>query len=120
MPPKVSIIGPLSGGAAQALRCFEGIAVQPDDPAHEIIVVDDASVGLEPLLGRLEGDVVVVRSDRRLGFAQAAARGAERAAGDILVFIRDAAVPAPGWLPPLAAVLDDPEAGLAASTTAGD
>ena len=28
MAPKISIIVPLSGGAAQALRCFEGIAAQ--------------------------------------------------------------------------------------------
>jgi hypothetical protein len=78
MPSNISIIVPPSGGAAQALRCFEGIAAQPDDPAHEIIVVDD----------------------RRLGFALAVLSGAERASGEILVFVRDAAVPAHGWLGP--------------------
>jgi GT2 family glycosyltransferase len=117
MPPKISIIVPLSGGAAQALRCFEGIAIQPEAPSHEIIVVDDASADLEPLLSRLEGDVVLVRNDRRLGFAAAAMRGAERARGDLVVFIRDAAVPGPGWLGPLAEALSDPGVGFAASTT---
>jgi GT2 family glycosyltransferase len=117
MPSNISIIVPLSGGAAQALRCLEGIAAQPDDPSHEIVVVDDASADLEPLLARLEGDVDVVRNDRRLGFALAASRGAERASGEILVFLRDAAVPAPGWLGPLAAALNDPGVGLAASAT---
>ena len=96
MAPKVSIIVPLAGGPAQALRCFEGIAVQPDDPAHEIIVVDDASIGLEPLLSQLAGDVEVLRNERRLGFASSARRGAEHARGEIIVFIRDAAAPAPG------------------------
>jgi GT2 family glycosyltransferase len=119
MSPSISIIVPLSGGAAQALRCFEGIAVQPDDPAHEIIVVDDASADLAPLLARLEGDVEVVRSERRLGFAQAAMLGVERARGEILVFLRDGAVPAAGWLGPLAGIFDDPSAGFAASATAG-
>ena len=119
MSPKLSIIVPLSGGAAQALRCFEGVAVQPDDPSHEIIVVDDASTGLEPLLGRLEGDVEIVRTERRLGFALAAKRGAERATGEIVLFLRDAAVPAPAWLGPLAAALEDPTVGFAASATAG-
>jgi GT2 family glycosyltransferase len=119
MSPKLSIIVPLSGGAAQALRCFEGIAMQPDDPSHEIIVVDDASTGLEPLLSRLEGDVEIVHTERRLGFALAAWCGAERATGELLVFLRDAAVPAPGWLGPLAAALEDPAVGFAASTTAG-
>jgi GT2 family glycosyltransferase len=117
MSSVVSIIVPLSGGAAQALRCFEGIAAQPDDPSHEIIVVDDASGDLKPLLARLEGDVAVVRNDRRLGFALAALRGAERAGGEILVFLRDAAVPALGWLAPLVAALDDRGVGLAASAT---
>jgi GT2 family glycosyltransferase len=118
MASNISIIVPLPGGAAQALRCFEGIAAQPDDPSHEIIVVDDASADLEPLLARLEGDVDVVRNDRRLGFALAALRGAEHASGEILVFLRDAAVPAPGWLGPLAAALNDPTIGLVASATA--
>src|SRR5207248_2126615 len=69
MPSSFSITGPLAGGAAQALRCFEAIAAQPADPAHEIIVVDDASADLEPLLTRLQGDVDVFRTERRLGFA---------------------------------------------------
>ncbi len=116
MPSNISIIVPLSGGAAQALRCFEGIATQPEQPSHEIVIVDDASVDLEPLLSRLEGDVDVVRNDRRLGFAAAAMRGAERARGDVIVFLRDAAVPGPGWLAPLAKALDDPSVGFAAST----
>src|SRR5579884_2272785 len=117
MPPKISIIVPLSGGAAQALRCFEGIAAQPEEPSHEIVVVDDASADLEPLLSRLEGDVEVVRNDRRLGFAPAALRGAECARGELLVFIRDAAAPAPAWLAPLAEALSDPGVGFAASAS---
>jgi len=120
MPSKISIIVPLAGGPAQALRCLEGIAAQPDDPAHEIIIVDDASVGLETLLARLEGDVEVVRNDRRLGFALAAWRGAERATGETIVFLRDAAIPAPGWLGPLAAALEYPAVGLAASASAAE
>ena len=117
MAPKVSIIVPLAGGPAQALRCFEGIAVQPDDPAHEIIVVDDASIGLEPLLSQLAGDVEVLRNERRLGLASSARRGAEHARGEVIVFIRDAAAPAAGWLAPLAAALGDPAVGFAASAT---
>ena len=86
MAPKVSIIVPLAGGPAQALRCLQGIAAQAEDPAHEIIVVDDASVVLEPLLSQLAGDVEVLRNERRLGFAASARRGAEHARGEIIVF----------------------------------
>ena len=120
MAPKVSIVLPLAGGPAQALRCLQGIAAQAEDPAHEIIVVDDASVGLEPLLSQLAGDVEVLRNDRRLGFARSARRGAEHARGEIIVFIRDAAAPAPGWLARLAGALEEPAVALAASATAGD
>lgn len=115
----VSVVVPLAGGPAQALRCFEGLAGQPEDPDHEIIVVDDASVGLEALLARLAGDVEVLRNERRLGFPLAARRAAEQARGEIVVFIRDAAVPGPGWLAPLVRALEDPAVGLAASATAG-
>jgi len=116
MSPEISIIVPLSGGAAQALRCFEGIANQAEEPSHEIIVVDDASADLGPLLARLEGDVTVVRTERRLGFGAAARHGAERARGEIVAIIRDGAVPARGWLAPLAEALSDPAVGFAAST----
>jgi GT2 family glycosyltransferase len=120
MPSKISIIVPLAGGPAQALRCLEGIAAQPDDPAHEIIIVDDASVGLEALLGRLDGDVEVVRTDRRIGLAAAVTAGLRRVRNEIVVVLRDAAVPAHGWLGPLATALEDSGVGLAASATAGD
>jgi GT2 family glycosyltransferase len=119
MTPELSIIAPLAGGPAQALRCFEGIAAQPEEPAHEIVVVDDASVGLEQLLARLAGDIEIVRNGQRLGFAGSARRGAQRARGEIVVFLRDAAVPSSRWLAPLAAALADPTVGLAASATAG-
>jgi GT2 family glycosyltransferase len=118
--PRASIVVPLTGIPTQALRCFEGLAAQCEHPGHEVIVVDDASVGLDSLLSRLDGDVEVVRSSRRLGFAAAARLGAQRARGDILVFVRGSSTPASGWLAPLVAALDDPAVGLAASATEGD
>ena len=117
--PQVSIVVPLSGGPAQALRCFQGIACQPDDPSFEVIVVDDASVGLDPLLASLSGDVELIRTGRRRGFAACAQLGVERANGELVVLLRDAAEPAPGWLLPLVQALEDRSVGLAASTTVG-
>jgi GT2 family glycosyltransferase len=118
--PRASVIVPLSGGPAQALRCFQGIAEQTDAPAHEIIVVDDASAGLRSLLARLDGDVEVVATERRLGFSGAVARGLELARGELVVLVRDGAVPRPGWLSSLCAALEDPTTAMAASATAGD
>jgi hypothetical protein len=46
--------------------------------------------------------------------------GADRARGEIVVALRDGAVPAPGWLSSLSAALADPVVGLAASVADGD
>jgi GT2 family glycosyltransferase len=115
--PRASIVVPLSGDPTQALRCLEGIALQPSDPSFEVIVVDDASADLEALLARLDGDVTVLRSDRRIGFGAAAVLGAQSARADTVVLIRGGAAPAPGWLAPLVAALQEPSLGLAASAS---
>lgn len=117
--PRASIIVPLTGGPAQALRCFEGLALQADEPSHEVVVVDDASIGLEPLLARLAGDVQLVRRPRRGGFHAAVTSGLELAHGEVIVFLRDGAAPGVGWLAPLCAALEDETVGLATSTTVG-
>jgi GT2 family glycosyltransferase len=110
----VSIIVVLEGGAEQALRCFSALAALPEHPAHEVVVVDDASVGLEGLLARLEGDVKLVRQPHRSGFAAAARAGLARAEGRVAVLLRGAPEVAPNFLAPLLAALDDP--GVAGAT----
>ncbi|MGO9789020.1 MAG: glycosyltransferase family 2 protein [Solirubrobacteraceae bacterium] len=118
--PVASIILPLEGAPVQALRCLQGLALQADGPDHEVIIVDDAAIGLERLLASLEGDVEIVRSARRAGFSAAARLGVERARGQIIVLIRGAATPTSGWLQALIAALDDPAVGLAASVSPVD
>ena len=102
-----SVIVPLQGGSEQALRCFEALAGLPPSPTHEVVVVDDAAPGLAPLLSRLGGDVTVVTAPQRLGFAGAAALGAEHASGDVLAIVKDAAEVGHGWLGPLVRALTD-------------
>lgn len=117
---EATLILPLQGGAEQALRCLRSLAALPEAPVHEVVIVDDASVGLEDLLARLAGDVDVVRVQRRVGFARAAALGAERARGEVLVLLRGAPEVAGDWLAPLVAALADPGLAAAASVTAGE
>jgi GT2 family glycosyltransferase len=119
MSPKATIVLPLDGAPEQALRCLAALSRLPDEPAHEVVIVDDASVGLEQLLARLAGDVAIARTPARLGFAGAAALGAQHATGEILVFLKGAAEVEPGWLDPLVEALDDPACAAAASTVAG-
>ena len=116
---RASVLVHLTGGPEQALRCFQSLATLPDAPEHEVIVVDDASVGLEGLLARLEGDVSIVTMDRRSGFAASVNRALDEAQGDTIVMLRGAPEVAHGFLAPLVDAVTDGGAGGAASVTAG-
>src|SRR3954467_2357744 len=110
---KATVVVHLQGGPEQALRCFESLAMLPPEPDHEVIVVDDASVGLDDLLARLEGDVQVIARGRRIGFAKSMERAAGQAGGEVLVMLRGAPEVAHGWLAPLVSAVS--EEGLAAA-----
>jgi GT2 family glycosyltransferase len=111
----VSVIVALDGGAERSLRCLAALASVPDDPAHEVVVVDDASADLAPVLARIAGGATVVRLERRGGAAAALAAGVARAAGDVLVLLRGPVVVEPGFLAPLVAALGDGRAATCAS-----
>ncbi len=113
----VSIVVALDGGAERSLRCLAALAAVPDDPAHEVVVVDDASGDLGPVLARIEGGARIVRLERRSGFAAALRAGVAQASGDVVVLLRGAVEVDPGFLAPLVAALDG--AGGAAAAAAG-
>ena len=115
----VSIIAVLDGGPERALRCLSALAAVPDDPRHEVVLVDDASVGLEELFARVGGDATVVRTETRAGAAIALGRGATVAAGDVLVLLRDAPEVTPDFLRPLVDALRDPAVAAAVSASGG-
>jgi GT2 family glycosyltransferase len=114
-----TIVVPLQGGAEQARRCFEALANLAPEPAHEVIVVDDASTGLATLLGRLDGDVTVLRLERRSGLAAAVTLAAQVAHGRVLVILRDACEVERGWLTALLAPFADERVAATTSFTAG-
>jgi GT2 family glycosyltransferase len=117
---KATVVVHLQGGPEQALRCFESLATLPSEPEHEVIVVDDASVGLEDLLARLEGDVKVISLEQRSGFARSIERAAAEAGGEVVVMLRGAPEVSHGWLAPLVAGVTRDGLAAAASVTAGD
>src|SRR3954471_3376260 len=117
---RATVVVHLQGGPEQALRCFESLALLPPEPEHEVIVVDDASVGLGDLLARLEGDVNVISLSQRIGFAKSIERAAAEAGGEVLVMLRGAPEVAHGWLAPLLAAVTRDGLSAAASVTAGD
>ena len=112
-----SLIVPLATTPAQALRCLSSLAAVPDDPAHEVVLVDDASPGMEDLLARVEGDAEVVRRPQRGGLAAALRDGLARAQGDAVVLLRDAPEVDPTFLKHLLEALGEPGVALA---TAGN
>ena len=116
---KASLIVHLQGGPEQALRCFQSLATLPPEPEHEVIVVDDASVGLEDLLARLQGDVAIVSLERRSGFAESVNRAVEEARGETIVMLRGAPEVAHGFLTPLIDAVTTGGLAGAASLTAG-
>ena len=97
----------LDGAPEQALRCLSALAELAPEPQHEVVIVDDASVGLESLLARVEGDVEIVRMAHRGGFAAAVAAGLERVGTDVAVLVRGAPELSPGALAPLLRALED-------------
>jgi GT2 family glycosyltransferase len=113
MDPRASILVPLSCGPERAIRCLEAIASQPAQPTFEVIVVCDAAPWLEPLLGRLDGDVTVVRSERPAGRTGAVALALTRATAPLCAVLDDAAIAGPGWLAPLLSLLENPSVGTA-------
>lgn len=110
----VSIVVPLDGGAERSLRCLASLASVPDDPAHEVVVVDDASADLAPVLARIEGGAEIVRLERRRGLAAALRAGVDRATGDVVVLLRSAPEVDPGFLRPLVEALHRAPAAVAA------
>jgi GT2 family glycosyltransferase len=102
----VSVIVVLDGGAERSLRCLAALAAVPDEPSHEVVVVDDASADLAPVLARIEGGAEIVRLDRRSGLAAAWRAGVQRASGDVVVLLRTAAEVEPHFLAPLVTALD--------------
>src|SRR3954454_10599912 len=117
---RASVVVHLQGGPEQALRCFESLAMLPPEPEHEVIVVDDASVGLDDLVARLEGDVKVVRMEHRAGLAKSVEGAADEAEGEVLVRLRAAPEVAHGCLAPLVTAVTGVSLPAAASVTAGE
>lgn len=111
MKPRATIVAHLDCDRERARRCLLALAALDPEPAHEVIVVDDAAPGLEPLLAALEGDVEIIRNEARHGFLESAARAAELARGEVLVLLQGAPELEQEALGPLVDALAEPGPG---------
>lgn len=115
--PTVSIIIPSYNKIAYVKKCV--LALQETLPLNfrgEIVVVDDASTDETAArldeLGNVEKRLKVVTITKNGGFILACNRGAEVAAGEIIIFLNNDTLPLPGWFQPLLKVFRDyPDAG---------
>ena len=108
--PSASVIIPVHNQISFTENCLGRLReTLPPNFDGEIIVVDDASTDETPLLlerlARADARLRVLRNEQNLGFVGSCNRGAEAAGGEVLVFLNNDTLPAPGWLPPLLRVL---------------
>jgi GT2 family glycosyltransferase/spore maturation protein CgeB len=108
--PRVSVITPTRNGRAHLERLLAGLVEHTDYPALEVVIVDNASG--DDSLAYLRGldppcSLHVIASEENLSFAEANARGAQRATGELLLFLNnDVEAFERGWLKELVCALD--------------
>jgi len=107
----VSVVMVTHNSKAHIEDALEALAADPLGP-EQVIVVDNASSDGTPDLVERYG-VDLFRQPENLGFPAGCNLGAVRARHPTLAFLNHDAVPAPGWLPPLLAALDQAGVGAA-------
>jgi glycosyltransferase involved in cell wall biosynthesis len=115
----LSIVVAATGNPWSMLSCLEAIGTLAGSAAErELIIVDNASVGLGPILARLPPSVRVVRLPDRLGALSALRAGVAAAGHDVVVCLPEPAIPSPDALAALAAELPAAAAATSVDPTA--
>lgn len=113
----VSVVVVSRGRPALLARCLTGIAQLWYDP-YEIIVVADPG-GVQAVRAMGWADRVKLVAFDRPNISAARNLGIAQAAGELVAFIDDDAVPEPAWLDHLAAAFHDPDVGAAGGYVRG-
>lgn len=114
--PLVSVVVANYNGAQFLRGCLDSLRMQTY-PRIEVIVVDDASADGSVDLVRAEyPEIHLVVLPRNVGFAAASNEGMRQSAGQIIALLNNDAEADSQWVAELVAALrDDPAAGIAAS-----
>jgi hypothetical protein len=119
VPADLTLLVPLPPAPTVALACLEAISELAPEPRHDVVLVDSSCGVLDELLARVEGEVTIVRADRRAGLAAAIEEGLERVGSPLVAILPHAALPTPGALAALHEVLSDPSVAVATAVTPG-
>jgi GT2 family glycosyltransferase len=109
VPVSVVTVAYRSGDALA--RCLDALA--GEDDVEQVIVVDNGEGGPEISEAEARPGVEVLRPGRNLGYAAGSNLGAQRASGDVLLFLNPDTVVRPGAVAELAQTLEDPDVGAA-------
>jgi GT2 family glycosyltransferase len=112
--PKASIIIPSKDQAQIIKVCLDSIFEKTSYPNFEVIVVDSGTTQAEALEVLASHPVAVVPLERPFNFSAACNLGAEKASGDVLVFLNnDTEVITDNWLEHLVFHLSAQDVGAA-------
>jgi cysteinyl-tRNA synthetase len=98
------------------VRMLHGLTAYPPAVDWELIIVANApSFDLEELLQEVDSPIapIIVRTDGRLGWADARTMGMTRSSGEITILLDTSLEPIGDAVAPLLAAFDDPTVGLA-------
>jgi|GEM_PF-880888 len=102
-----SIVVVLGDDPWGAMACLESLAeLAADLPPHEIVLVDNASLGLRTTLEAIAGEVRVVRLAQRVGALVALQAGVEVATGELVVCLLQPSLFAPDALTRICNAID--------------
>jgi GT2 family glycosyltransferase len=116
-PLQVSVVVVSRGRPAALRRCLMALRLQ-DHPAFEVVVVADAPGRAAVTDAGFEGQVRLVGYEEP-NVSRARNIGIAAAAGEIVAFLDDDAVPEPTWLGRLVAAFDDPRVEAATGFVRG-
>jgi O-antigen biosynthesis protein len=92
---EVSVVIPVKDGGPLLERALAAVRAQGE---LELIVIDSGSRDGSPDVARAAGATLIEIEPREFGHGRTRNLGAERAAGELICFLTQDAVPEPGWL----------------------